>query len=244
MQNGYLKIVAVALLTVLAAAVAEPAVAQVTSHRLRTADSLFAAGRYTQSFDHYEAMLARNEYTPAMLLRMAYIKEGLGETGLAMYYLNRYYRATHDDAVVGKMDELARKHNLVGYASSNGDMWAFYRTHRDSIGMTLSCIILVLFALTVYTRQRLKIRPVISFSFLTFFVLVLAAHFYFGADQAVGVITQPRTYVMSGPSAGADVVDIVGGGHRVHILDRRDVWLKVEWNDRVAYVKEGALRDI
>lgn len=241
MQSRFLEILAVTLLTL---TVSEPAVAQVTSHRLTMADSLFAAGRYTQSFDHYQQMLLQKEYTPAMLLKMAYIKEGLVEIGPAMYYLNLYYLATNDDAALAKMEELARKYNLDGYESGNGNVWAFYRTYRASIGLALGAMVLLFFAIAVYTRRRLGVRPVIAFSFLTFFALLVGAHLYFGADQAVGIITHPKTYVMSGPSAAADVLEVIGDGHRVQVLDRRDVWLKVAWNNRIVYVREGTLRPV
>ena len=49
---------------------------------------------------------------------------------------------------------------------------------------------------------------------------------------------------MDGPSAGASVVDVVGDGHRVEVLGKNDVWLKIRWDDDVAYVKETAIRPV
>ncbi len=222
----------------------EPAVAQVGSHRLFVADSLFAAGRYTQSFDHYQQLLANNEYTPAMLLKMAYIKEGLVEIGPALYYLNLYYLDTNDEAARVKMEELAQKYNLAGYQSANGDVMAFYRKYRDLISLVLAAIVALFFAIAVYTRRRLNTRPVIAFSFLVFFMLVLGTHFYFGADNSQGIITSPRTYLMTGPSGAADVVEVVADGHRVNVVGHKDVWLKIEWKKKIAYIKEGSLKRV
>ena len=42
-----------------------------------------------------------------MLLKMAYIQEGLNHVGQALYYLNLYYLASKDKSVLGKMEELA-----------------------------------------------------------------------------------------------------------------------------------------
>src|SRR5690349_5794198 len=95
--------------------------AQTSGFRLQTADSLFTAKRYTQSLEHYEEILRQRQYTPAMLLKMAYIQEGLNNMGSAMYYLNLYYIATNDKSVLEKMDEMATKFGLQGYETTDSD---------------------------------------------------------------------------------------------------------------------------
>src|SRR5688500_4150311 len=95
--------------------------AQVSGHRLNQADSLFVDKKYTQSLDHYRTILAQNEYSPAMLLKMAYIEEGLNRVGQALYYLNLYYLASNDKTVITKMEELAARYNLQGYENSETD---------------------------------------------------------------------------------------------------------------------------
>ncbi len=49
---------------------------------------------------------------------------------------------------------------------------------------------------------------------------------------------------MSGPSAGADVLEVVKKGHKVDILGKEDVWVKIRWDDQVAYLKEGKIKAI
>jgi hypothetical protein len=51
-----------------------------------------------------------------MLLKMAFVKEGLGDYSNALYYLNLYYLKTYDKKVLKKMENLAeRYHKLEGY---------------------------------------------------------------------------------------------------------------------------------
>jgi len=59
---------------------------------LTRADSLYATKQYTQAFERYEVLFAGGRYSPAMLLKMAYIQEGLGHLGESLYYINLYYR--------------------------------------------------------------------------------------------------------------------------------------------------------
>lgn len=222
----------------------QPAASQISSHRLHTADSLFEAKRYTQSLSHYEQILAQNEYTPAMLLKMAFIQEGLLNIGMAMYYLNLYYVDTNDTAALEKMSELARKYNLEGYSVEYGGFATFYHNYHLYITIALSAMMLLFFSIVVYTRLRIKVRPAISFAFLSLFAVMLSVHLYYGLEKPSGVITQPRTYVMSGPSAGASVVDIIGDGHKVQVIGREDVWLKIRWRERTAYIRENSLLPI
>jgi len=49
---------------------------------------------------------------------------------------------------------------------------------------------------------------------------------------------------MSGPSAGANVVALVGEGHKIIIKDKKDVWLKVEWLHKEAYIKENQVMKV
>jgi len=71
--------------------------AQENEKDIELADSLFNQQKYTQSFEIYNRILKTDNLTsPAMLLKMAYIKEGLGDYSNALYYLNLYYLQTHN----------------------------------------------------------------------------------------------------------------------------------------------------
>jgi hypothetical protein len=243
MQRGYLKIVAAT--TILFYFLPIPAFSQTTSFRLKTADSLFNQKQYTQSFDHYEEMVKQKQYTPAMLLKMAFIKEGLSQVGQAMYYLNLYFIATHDQTALDKMNELATKFNLHGYETSETDhIEILYRDNHLPITAALVALMIFLFSLMFYTRTRLKRRPVVSFTFLVVVIAASFTHIYYGAQKDSGIVTQPSTYIMSGPSSAAPIVQIIGDGHRVEVVGKKDVWLKIKWDGEVAYVKENTLLPI
>ena len=47
---------------------------------------------------------------------------------------------------------------------------------------------------------------------------------------------------MEGPSAGAEVLDVIGKGNKVTIDKQTDVWLKIEWNGQSGYVKNNNVR--
>lgn len=240
MQRRYLKFVAAVILLIFIAS--HTASAQ-TSHRLRTADSLFTAKRYTQSFEHYDEILRQNQYTPAMLLKMAYIKEGLLQIGPALYYLNLYYIATADKSALEKMNELASKYNLQGYETSDADRaLSFFHDYQPYITAALAALMIFLLSLSVYTKLKLRKKPIASFVVLAVLAIAMLVNINFTEKtMRKGIVASPTTYIMSGPSAAANVIEIIGDGHRVEILDEKDVWIKVSWGGNVGYVKQNAL---
>ena len=133
------------------------ALSQVSNYRLQTADSLFTAKQYTQSLQHYEKIFAQNQYTPAMLMKMAFIEEGLNHIGQAMYYLNLYYARTSDDSALEKMTQLSEKFRLQGYQDPEAESaLSFYRQYEDHISVTLAVIMLLFFSLIVFQKRRQK----------------------------------------------------------------------------------------
>lgn len=180
-----------------------------------------------------------------MLLKMAYIQEGLKHNGLALYYLNLYYLTSRDKTALEKMNELATKYNLEGYETTEAKTaLSIYHDYHPYISAALTGLILLMFSLTVYTRLRLKKRPVASFLFLTFFAIGLALNIYYGEELTSAIVANPSTYIMSGPSSASDVIEILGDGHKVDIIGQNDVWVKVRWDERTGYVKENALLPI
>lgn len=213
---------------------------------LELADSLFAERKYTQSFEIYDKILkSENLISPSMLLKMAYIKEGLGDYSNALYYLNLYYLQTHNKRALRKMEDLAKKYNLEGYKYTDMEFFmnVFYR-YYSAIVYGLSSLVLILIGYMVYKKLRLKINPGFSLFYLFIVVGILFYVVNFGKRYQKGIIISPDTYLMDGPSSGAKLIAIADMGHRIHVLGKEDVWVKVEWKGSTAYIKENNILQI
>lgn len=244
MQRGSLKFLGL-ITIILTLSTFSHSLAQGSSYRLKMADSLFHAKRYTQSLEHYEEILRQRQYSPAMLLKMAYIHEGLNQMGSAIYYLNLYYSATGDEKAQTKISEVARKYNLHGYETSDTDhFWTFYSEYHTWISLSIAAILLFLLAVMYHTRTRTLRRPIGAAIAVVFVCGLLFAHLQSKSSRTQAVIASTQTYLMDGPSAGASVIDVVGDGHRVQILGKNDVWLKIRWDENIAYVKESAVKPV
>ena len=212
------------------------------SGKLALADSLFRRKQYTQSLELYEEIFKNKYYTPNILLKLAFIQEGLGHLGQSMYYLNLYFLSTHDPQALVKIEEVAAHNKLEGYGDTDAArLWTLMKENHEEVVGSLVALCAFLFALMFYQKVKLKRRPVVTAVVLLFFLLLLFIQFYLVRYKDQGIIATPSTYLMSGPSAGSSVVAIVGEGHRLEILGKKDVWLRVKWINEEVYVKQDAL---
>lgn len=238
MQNSVLKFLTVLFFSVFIL----PTVlhGQSNDDLLLRADSLFLQKRYTQSFEIYHTLFEKQQYTPAMLLKMAYIQEGLNRISQSAYYLNLYYLATQDESALTKLEELADKYRLEGYTPGQFDpVFSIYSRYRELITILLISGFMMLFILIGVQRMRYHTKPYAAWSVLVVVSVLVIIHLNLSEGYSKAIIVNNNTYLMDGPSAGASVISIVRDGHRVRITGKKDVWLQVQWGEGEAYIKEN-----
>lgn len=216
------------------------------ANNIATADSLYAARKYTESFDIYADILEnQKQVSTAMLLKMAYIKEGLGNNKEALYYLNLYYLHTADKKVLDKLQSLADKSSVKGYEFSDFEyLQTIFYKFFPQVNYSLLALSILMLSLVYYLKIIKKASPAFP---AVVMVLTLAALFYclnFGRAYNKAIVNDRQTYLMSGPSAAAEVLDIIDVGSRLATRGREDVWTEVEYDNKTGYIKSDKLKQI
>ncbi len=218
--------------------------AQIFTRQFAYADSLFKVKQYTQSLKIYEEVLAARQYSPSMLLKMAYIHEGLGNVSQGLYYLNLYYQATGDHQTLLKMQELASKNRLEGYENPESDQF-YYQLNKYGYLISLLLATAALFSIAwMYSLKRKNRNPIAAIIMMMILLVLLVVNVNFPFKNAEVMIANGTTYLMSGPSAGADVIAVVEAGHKLKRTNKKDVWLEVQWFDKPVYVKQSRVTPI
>jgi hypothetical protein len=215
------------------------AVCETPAEKLQLADSLFNQKKYTQSFELYRQIQQEDQRaSAAMLLKMAFIKEGLGDYTNALYFLNLYYLKTYNKRVLKKMENLAEQNKLSGYNYDDAEFFLnLYHQYQLQVDLFFISIMLLYFSFLIYQRRQNKTVPLVQqLVFIALLVTVFSLN-NFGREHTKGIIKNSNIYLMKGPSPGSDIVDVISKGHRVDILEKEDVWVKVSWNDDDAYIK-------
>jgi uncharacterized protein YgiM (DUF1202 family) len=96
----------------------------------------------------------------------------------------------------------------------------------------------------IYSQKRKFKKPIGAVVMLMTLLVLLAINVNFPIKNSDVIITSSTTYLMSGPSSGANVIAIVEEGHKLRMLNKRDVWLEVQWFDQPVYVKQNRVTPI
>ena len=210
------------------------------------ADSLYQLRQYTESLRLYEQLFfEQQQASPAMLLKMAFIQESLGEYSEALYYLNEYYLVSSDEMAIEKMRELSTEHQLRGYEYTDYDLFQnLIRKYRYFIIFGICALLLALLAYAIFRGSRGQMRP---YGLGLGMLLAVGLLFYvtnYPVAPSLAIIMNDYVPIMNGPSSGADVLRISEKGHRVILTGQDDVWAKIEWNGETAYIRQSNLRPI
>ena len=221
-----------------------------TGQLLASADSLFGARQYTESFKLYDQLFREDQVvSAAMLMKMAFIQESMGEYSETLYYLNEYFLLTSDESAIQKMQQLSEEHNLRGYEYTDLDLFfTYFREYRYLLIYGLVLLAMVGLLYRVFTRPRetpyYQGRP---YGWGGAYVLLLALLFLltnYSLSPQKAIIMADHTYIMDAPSSGADVVYISEKGHRVDVQGEEDVWTQIVWNGQPAFVRQQNLREL
>lgn len=218
--------------------------ASAQNEQFNQADSLFANKKYTEAFKVYDQIFSEGLASQAMLMKMAFIKEGLGSYAEALYYLNLYYNQTSDKAALTKMRAIAEQHALSGYEYSDFQFFINF-LHKFQLELTgaLLAISLLILAYSYRSRKRGE-RPVTGVVLQLVVVLsmgILINGFIF---KEAAIVATDNVVLMSGPSAAAEPVNVIEKGHRVEVLKEGPVWVRILWDNEPVYVRSKNLRTL
>ncbi|WP_210466008.1 SH3 domain-containing protein [Rufibacter roseolus] len=217
--------------------------AQSSSEKLVQADSLFNQHRYTQALQIYEQLLSQKRiYSPQMLLKMAYIHEGLQQYTQSMHYLQLYYSKHPSRSVLRKMEEVGLQQHLSGYQYTDWNFFKtqFYKYYTQILELLLVVAVIAITLLLVNWTKKKSISPETKFMVLIYLAFVFYFANFLSLDQQ-GIIQNSNVPIMAAPSAGAGLIATVSLGHKVNILGEQDIWYRIEWNDQTAYIRKNNL---
>ena len=208
------------------------------------ADSLFTAQKYTEALNIYANLFEQNKYSPAMLLKIAFINEGLGNYAEALFFLDLYFNETANRNVIAKINELSEANHLSGYTYSDLHYFrVLLKKYKIPIESTLLALIILPAVYTFRKKRRatVSLHAAILQLLITAAILVINNEYYIRKE---GIISEDQTLLFSGPSAGAERIEVIKKGHKVQVLEQLPVWYRISWNGDEAFVRKNKLLTI
>ncbi len=206
------------------------------SASLRQADLLFASGQYAAVLPLYRAQIwQRRQVSAQLVLRMAYAQHQLGHYPAELLYLNLAQARQPRLSTWRQLATLAQRQRLVGYPTT----WQqelrvqAQRYYYPGLQGLLTGAVVLAIGLGL-RRQRTKPGAWLAYGA---YLLGTGAYLTLLRPEAVGVVTRAGAALMAGPGAGAPWLSTAAPGDRLPVLGREDIWLRVRWQERVAYVR-------
>ncbi|MGY6546420.1 SH3 domain-containing protein [Arthrospiribacter ruber] len=202
---------------------------------------MFGNQAYQEAYVIYEDLLQNEDaYSPAMLLKMAFIAEGTGDFSKASFYLAKYYDENPNPRVITKIKTLTEQSSLVGYELTDRDRFLKFLTDVQSELTAVFAFLLIVSLILLLVYNKNVIRPKYYLPTIFLLVLVFVANNFLSGPKT-GIVTGSPTLVMDKPTAGGKLIKVVDPGHRVVIKSSKDIWYEVKWGDRKAYVKKESV---
>jgi len=207
-----------------------------TPDQLRAGDSLFALSQYAAAVPRYRALVWRGQQVSGqVLLRLAFAQHQLGHYAAEVLYLNLAQARQPRLGTWRQLVGLAQRQRLVGYPAT----WQqearvqAQRYYYPGLQALLGGAVVAAIALTL--RRGRTSRG----AWLTYGAYLLATGTYLALLRPgpVGIVTSEAPALMAGPSAGATCLSRAAPGDRLPVLGRQDIWLRVSWQEREAYVR-------
>ena len=209
---------------------------------IKKADTLFDNQRFSDSRELYErSFFEQKKTTPASLLKLAFIEESMDNYVMSIFYLHQYYLFNPLKKVKSKIEEIANQKKLYGYSIDEADyaffLYRSYATYVES-GLLFLSVFMFLFLLN---RKRKKISLGYSPIFTILFLLAAAYFYNFKLPYKRAILIEDRVFLMSGPSSGSSVLDVLNKGHRLEWIGENDIWYEVKWNEKKGWLKKSDL---
>jgi hypothetical protein len=184
--------------------------------------------------------LSSRSRQPAEMLRLAYLREQKENYAQALFYLNLYALTTHDTDAMPVIEQLASRYRLLGYEHNDFEWLQMkYRQYFRYIllGVLALWASVLLYWLYAWSRgYEVLLRYKVIWG-VTLVVWGLIFNFY--QDNKLGIIATDQVYVMDAPSAGGRTIKVVNQGHRIPILEEVDIWYKIRWQGKPAYIRKN-----
>ena len=210
--------------------------AQKVSPELARADSAFDAGAYQLAYRQYRGLMRQEAVaSPRLLLRMAYVQEGLGHHPAALYYLHMALARQPRLATWRKMAELARNQRLTGYPETwRQDLQLTFRRYYY-LGLQMLLLGAVVGGtLLLVRRQRVERGWWVAYGT---YILLTGIYLNLLGTERAALVVHPRAALMTGPSAGAAWLTTVTAGDRLVVQGQQDTWYRVQWQGQDAYIR-------
>ena len=200
---------------------------------LNKGDSLFKLKKYVDAKKLYENLFyEKNYFSDAMLLKLSFIEEGIGNYDKALIYLSKHYNQTHNKETSAKIKSIAKKNDLIGFEQN--DLSLILDFYNKNIYLIHSLIVVFLVLYLIFGKKK-SINSLTIFIIISVLILIIMNTNF---TKKEGIISEDNAYIMNGPSSGSDVYSIINKGNKLKISNNTSIWYEVIFENKKKYIRK------
>lgn len=207
---------------------------------LQRADSLFGQSQYAAAVPLYRTLVWRHgQASPQLLLRLAYAQQQQGHESAALLALSMAQARQPRLATWRQLAALAARQRLMGYPITWQQELRVQAQRYYYPGLQALLLAAVLTGVALLLRRRLMRRG--AWLAYSGFLGLIGLYLHLLHPEAAGLVVRPGAALMGGPSAGAAWLSTTAVGDRLPVLARQDIWYRVRWQRRMAFIRSADL---
>ena len=168
---------------------------------------------------------------------MAYAQQQLGHYPAALLYLSMAQARQPRVRTWRQLASLAAQHRLVGYPATWQQELRVQAQRYYYPGLQVLLAGAVVGAVWLLWRRA----PRAAWGGYVAYVALLGAYLHWLRPAPAGLVAHPGAALMAGPGASAAWLSTAALGDRLLVLGRQDIWYRVQWQQRVAFVRASDL---
>lgn len=156
---------------------------------------------------------------------------------MATLYLSKYYDLSPNPQTITKIKSLTGQSELVGYEVSDAMRFILFLVEFKEIIVGGLTVILIISLIFLWSKGEKLTEARFYWPSVLLITLIFVTNNFLKSQNAA-LVTKSPTLIVSKPSAGGEMVDLVEPGHRVKIRSSKDIWYEVEWKEKIAYIRK------
>lgn len=211
---------------------------------LERAEKLFENGLYAEASTLYDSLINKGLDSKEVLYKSAYIAERLGKEGEAIFYLRKIEKNYGNEEIQDRIRTLSEKIESEGVPQIENHP-VIDRINRHTFAILLATIVILLGAIYLAFQKKQPVYRTFAISLFITSILIQILLVYFSYFQSPSLVIIKKSFFYENPSFASPYQnDLIAPGSVLEILEQKDIWYKIQYEQKEHWLPYFVVRKL
>lgn len=211
---------------------------------LEKANVLFENGLYEEAGKIYDSLINKGISSENMFYKNAYIAERMGRQGEAIYYLRKIQKNYGNDKIEERIRAISETIDSEGATTvETKPLMDWLNRNQSWILITMAFIILCIGIWFRFSSHKRKTSISLSALVCLFTLQIFCLLSYLFQEDSL-VIVQKASFYESPSFASNYHKDLISPGSVLSIVEKHDIWYKIEFDQKEYWIPFFAIKEL